>query len=338
MVRLPVYLWADAALRGREGGYPGDVKILYNVGGNYIIQGSDISKNIKAFMRAEFSVCHEHFLTPTARYCDYILPATTFLEREDILFPGLNYLFYSGRAAAPLGETKNDFEIFSLLAQKLGIGEEYKEGKDENQWVDACLEVSEIKDKEAFKRTGIYSGKNQERVGLADFIKDPAGSPLATPSGLIELCSEKYRADTGFPAVPVPRYEAPEKGYPLRMATPHAKFRVNSQNGNILHFIGKEPQQVLMHKVDALDRGISDNEEVRIYSPIGEVVVRAALTDELMRGVVVLLQGAWPGFSSGGATNRDNPNFCTSSEPTKPSNGSRTHTVFVQVEKRGKGG
>ena len=335
MTILPVYVWSDAVLQGSSGGYPGDARFLYNVGGNYILQGSDIAKNIQAFMQTDFSVCHDHFLTPTARYCDIILPATTFLEREDILFPGLNYLFYSGRAVAPAGKTKNDYEIFSLLAEKLGIKDEFTEGKDERQWLDACLGKSEVVDTEAFKRTGIYTGEGQERTGLSRFIEDPEGSPLPTDSGLIELCSEKYHRDTGFPAVPIPRYEMPEGLYPLRMSTPHAKYRVNSQNGNIPHFFEKDPQRLLMHRQDASERNISDNEEVKVYSSVGETVVRAMVTDRCMQGVVVLHQGAWPAFSGSVLQHRENPNFCTSSVPTRPSNGSRTHTVFVQVEKMG---
>jgi len=171
------------------------------------------------------------------RYCDIILPATTFIEREDILFPGLNYLFYSGRAVAP--------------------------------------------------------------AGLSRFIEDPEGL------------------------------------YPLRMSTPHAKYRVNSQNGNIPHYFEKEQQRLLMHRQDAPERNIFDNEEVRVYSPVGETVVRAMVTDRCLQGVVVLHQGAWPAFSGGALQHRENPNFCTSSVPTRPSNGSRTHTVFVQVQKMG---
>ena len=110
------------------GGYPADIKAIYTVGGNYLSQGSDIKKNMRAFNKVEFSVCHEHFMTPTAAYCDVILPATTFLEREDILFPGMNYLFYSGKAMEPPGNVKNDYDIFCELSDRLGFLDLYSEG------------------------------------------------------------------------------------------------------------------------------------------------------------------------------------------------------------------
>jgi len=105
---VPEYLWPDVVLKGRDGGFPAEVKAIYNVGGNYLSQGSDIHKNIRAFEKVEFSVCHEQFLTPTARYCDIILPVSAFLEREDILFTGMNYLFYSAAAVAPPIDVKDE--------------------------------------------------------------------------------------------------------------------------------------------------------------------------------------------------------------------------------------
>lgn len=110
---IPVYCWPDAVLEGCKGGFPADIKAIYNVGGNFLMQGSDIQKNIKAFNLVELSVCHERFMTPTAKYCDVVFPVTTFLERNDILIPdGGNYLLYSKQAVPPLPETWNDYDVF----------------------------------------------------------------------------------------------------------------------------------------------------------------------------------------------------------------------------------
>jgi anaerobic dimethyl sulfoxide reductase subunit A len=59
---IPESCWPDAILEGKNGGYPVDIKAIYNVGGNYLSQGSDIKKNMRAFSKIEFSVCHEHFM------------------------------------------------------------------------------------------------------------------------------------------------------------------------------------------------------------------------------------------------------------------------------------
>ncbi len=90
---VPVYEWADAALGGVAAGYPSDISFLYNVGGNYIGQSSDNSKGLVAYKKMDFIVSHDYFMTPSCQLSDVVLPVTTFLEREDILFSNTNYLF-----------------------------------------------------------------------------------------------------------------------------------------------------------------------------------------------------------------------------------------------------
>ena len=111
-VVIPTYVWPDAVLEGKAGGYPSDVHMIYNVGGNYLIQGSDIQKNIEAFKSVDFSVNHERFLTTTALYCDVILPTTTFLERNDIISGGGNFVLFSNKVHDPLPGTMHDYDIF----------------------------------------------------------------------------------------------------------------------------------------------------------------------------------------------------------------------------------
>ena len=97
--------------------------------------------------------------------------------------------------------------------------------------------------------------RDQTRVGLSEFIADPQSSPLETPSGLIEVSSSAY-AKTGFPAVPQCRIYQPQSGYPLRLITPHSRYRVNSQNSNIDWFRRLEQQQLWINPQDAEARGM----------------------------------------------------------------------------------
>jgi anaerobic dimethyl sulfoxide reductase subunit A len=328
---IPEYCWPDALLVGKSGGYPSDIKAIYNVGGNYLSQGSDISKNMRAFEKVVFSICHEHFMTPTAAYCDIVLPATTFLEREDILFTGMNYLFYSGKALDPPGKVKNDYDIFCELSDRLGFKDKYSEGKTSAQWIEQFAAESDITDFEQFKRTGIYSGKDQMRIGLSDFIADPAKNPLQTPSGKIELASENY-AKTGFPAAPAYRGMADDEQYPLRLVTPHSLHRVNSSYSNVQWFRDREPQALWMNPADAGKRAIRQADEVMVRSRRGKMKIPVLITEDIMPGVVCLLQGTWPSFDENGIDHAGATNILTSTEPTKPSMGSRTHSVLVEVE------
>ena len=328
---VPVYRWPDAILDGTRGGYPGDIKAIYNVGGNYLMQGSDIHKNIRAFAQVEFAVCHEYTLTPTAQHCDLVLPATTFLERADIIVPdGGNYLLFSNQAVPPLHEAKNDYDIFCELAGRLGFLSEFSENKSAEQWLQSFVADSEVPDYEEFKRTGIYWGADQVRVGLSDFVADPQAHPLNTPSGRVEISSAAY-AETGFSPIPECRVLKTTAAYPLRLITPHPRFRIHSQYDNIPWFKERETQALWIHPHDAAERGIQNGQPVSVTSPEGRMRIVARVTGDIMPGVVSLIEGAWPSFEPDGTETAGSANVLTSTEPTLPSQGSRTHSVLVQV-------
>jgi len=333
-IEVPTYTWPHAVLEGRKGGFPSDIKAIYNVGGNYLNQGSDIRLNIEAFKSLEFSVCHEKFLTPTAMYSDVVLPVTTFLERDDIISGGGNFVLFSNKVYEPPSDVKNDYDIFGLLAERMGFGEEYSEGKSYDDWLREFVEASEIPDYDEFKQKGIHFGENQKRVAFTDFIKDPTGQPLSTPSGFIQISSENF-ARMGASAVPECRILGPSEAYPLRMITPKSRYRINSTNYNIEWFREREEQRLLMHPEDAETRGIRDEEIVQISSPQGVVRVSVSVTTDIMKGVVCLLEGAWACFNEAGIEVNGSVNALTSTVPTLPSHGSRTHSVNVQVEKLG---
>jgi anaerobic dimethyl sulfoxide reductase subunit A len=328
---VPVYGWPDAVLEGRAGGYPSDIRAIYNVGGNFVVQGADVHKNLRAFEKVEFSVCHDIFLTPTARACDVVLPATTFLERNDIIFSAHNYAFFSNQAVSPQGDARNDYDIFCDLAERLGFLTEFSEGKNEEMWLSDFVAGSDVGDWDEFRRTGIFKGEDQLRVGLCDFVEDPEMHPLPTPSGRVEITSERYAADTGFSPWPKPEWLQPNSAYPLRLITPKSRFRVHSQHANIPWFAEKDPQALWIHPADAGFRGISDGSLVMVSSPRGCVRIAARVTENILPGVVCLLEGVWPLFDSEGIDTAGSPNVLTSTEPTMPSQASRTHSVLVQV-------
>ena len=327
---VPTYQWPDAILEGKSGGFPNDIKAIYNTGGNYLSQGSDIRKNMEAFRKVEFAVCQDMFLTPTARFCDVVLPATSFLERDDIIFSPINYLFFSNKVIDALYGSRHDYDIFCDLADRLGFLSTFSENRTAEQWLAHFLAHSEIEDVEEFKRTGIYDGGDHLRVGLADFVADPEAHPLTTPSGRIELASEAY-ARTGFPSIPACRVMPSSEEHPLRLVTPHPRYRVHSQTFNIPEFMEKEPQALWINTGDAAARGIGDGETVLVSSPQGRMHIPARVTEEIMPGVVCMIEGGWPALDADGMDTAGAVNVLTCTEPTMPSEGSRTHSIRVQV-------
>ena len=85
--RVASSMLADLLDRGRAGGYPADIKMIYSVAGDLFNQVPNVLRTVQAAQRLEFMVVHEHFMTPTARYADIVLPATTFWERNDVHTP-----------------------------------------------------------------------------------------------------------------------------------------------------------------------------------------------------------------------------------------------------------
>ena len=87
-------IW-DAILRGREGGYPADLKMAYIVASNCLNQYPNSNRGAQALKSLEFVVVHEQFMTATARFADILLPVNTFMEREDIAPPWLRIALLS---------------------------------------------------------------------------------------------------------------------------------------------------------------------------------------------------------------------------------------------------
>ncbi|MGI5840200.1 MAG: molybdopterin-dependent oxidoreductase [bacterium] len=340
--QIPVYVWADAVLQGKAGGYPSDIKAVYSVGGNLLNQGANLNKNIAALRQVEFMVSHEQFRTPTAKFADIVLPACTFLERSDICTPGAmqgNYLLYANKVIEPLPESKSDYAIFAALAERLGFGNAYTEGREEEDWLRSFVANSPIPDFEQFKRTGIYRDK-RKRPHVAFARQIQKGKQFATPSGKIEIYSQRL-ADLNDPLIPpIPRHLDPWEGptsplaaaYPLQLITAHSKKRVNSSHANTPCLQDIEPDAVWVNSRDAGQRGIRSGDLVRVFNDRGSVVLPAFVTERIMPGVVNIYQGSWYSPDQAGNDRGGNPNILNLDRPTPLARGSTTHTTLVEIE------
>ncbi len=329
---FPAVRWPDAILEGRAGGYPTDIHAVYAVGSNLLNQGSDTRKSMRALEKVDFVVTHDFFLTPTARWSDVVLPAATSLEKEDIGAPWAgNYLLYRPQAVPPRGQARTDYDIFCDLSERLGFGPAYSQGRSASEWIEHIIQESEITDLEAFRRTGIYWGAEQERVGLADFAHDPEGFPLDTPSGKVEIASEAYRRDTGFPAIPIWQAPPEDSRYSLRLLTPKSPHRTHAQGSNIPLIMERAAHALEMHPADAADRGISDGETVRLFNDEGLVKVPVRLTEDMVPGVVCLPEGVWVDLDEEGHDRAGSANVLTSTDGTRPGIHPIMHGMGVEV-------
>lgn len=361
---IPVYTWTEAVVRGHEltaldgvqGGeqLPSDIKMILNLAGNCLInQHGDINRTaeiLRDTSKCEFIVCSDLFMTASAKFADILLPGVSPLERDDISMPWQygDFLGFAKQVVAPLGESRLEYDWLAEVAEKLGLGEAFTEGRTAGEWLehlynDLRRRETELPPYEAFSKGGVYRYRNNPPfVAFEKECQDPERYPFSTPSGKIELFSEMvYRTQYRdfFPAIP--RYVEPPEGaqdplaekYPLQLIGWHTNRRAHSIHDNNPDLERVEPQRLWMHPKDANVRGITDGDEVLVWNDRGRVRVKVKVTDRIMEGVTALAQGAWYDPDEEGTDTNGSINVLTSLRPTPYARGNAQHTNLVEVKK-----
>ena len=339
--RVSSPLLADLLARGRSGGYAADIKLIYAAFGDLVNQCGNVNKTVAALDEVEFIVVHDHFLTPTARYADIVLPATTFWERNDMHVPwsgGGHYALFMRQAIMPLGECRNDIDICADLARRLGI-EGYNDHTEE-EWLRSFCAGTEIDDFDAFRERGLARlPAPDEAVAFAREVRDPEQHPFSTPSGKIEVYSTTIAATPdmyGLGTMPaVPTYLHPyedDPRHPLLMVSPKSRARTHSIHDNQPVLSRAERQDVWINAADAAARGIADGDRVRVFNERGATVVPARVTDRIAPGVVSIKEGAWFTPDEDGRDARGCANVLTA-DRSAPSGASTYNTCQVQIER-----
>jgi anaerobic selenocysteine-containing dehydrogenase len=329
---------------------PYPIRALLNFGSNTVMSTADSRRGREALQALEFAVAADLFMSPTAELCDYVLPATSFLEMSNLTTAfehraaGKTHLQYRPAAVEPLAERRSDTWMIFQLAQRLGLGDQFWNGDIEAGYAHELAPTGITLEELKLSPGGVsrpieptyekYAKKNQagKRQGFA------------TPSRKVELYSHAFAAH-GVP--PLPEYVEPAVSpisrpdiaadYPLVLT--NAKFTtfVHSQQRALpmLRRSSPEPSADL-HPETARRYGIDNKQWMLVESPRGAIKVRAHVTTNIVPGVVCCQHGWWqacreldlPGYDPYDGAGA-NPATLIGTESADPVSGSLPHRSYL---------
>ena len=323
----------------------------------------DHNRVIRGLKRKDlFTVVHEQFMTDTTDYADIVLPATTFFEHKDLQAAyGHYYIQISNAAIAPVGEARSNSDMFRALAERMGFEDECLRESDD-QAIDAALNVDHVWlagiDRAALEKVGHIRLKlpNDAAAPRTAAATAAGGSVNTTQSREVESHDHGYFLPfaNGFPTAsgkallynealiamgldPVVEFTPPAESrstgevvkYPLEMLARKADNFLNSTFCNLPGTQKMEDVELLeISDADAVQRGIRDGDQVRVFNSRGELRLTARVNGATKPGVVASRLN-WAKLSQ----NRQNVNVLTSERLSDIGKGATFYNVLVEVER-----
>ena len=295
---------------------------------NPVTQSPEAEKIVEGLKREDlFLVSAEHFITDTASYADIVLPAAMGAELEDIILSwGHLYLTYNEKCLDPPEEALPNNKIFQKLASAMGYKDEQFKWSDSEcleNYIDWKAPASKGITLDYLRKNGyarLNVGTKDDRCphkegnfptedGKCNFIIKNVKNFVAGP---FRQMYEGNQPGQPLPELPdyVPPAESPNtnpelaKKYPLNIISPKSHAFLNSQYANMDSKIKIQGEQfVLINKIDADNRNISDGENVKVYNDRGDFHGDARISEDVEPGIVVATLGYWRQKSKTGTVN-----------------------------------
>jgi anaerobic selenocysteine-containing dehydrogenase len=277
-----------------------DSKAIVTWNNNIAVSSPEQRRLRRALEREDLlQVTLDLFQTDTANYADYVLPAASFLEFDDVVMSYFNASISAQvKAVEPLGVALPNQDIFRRLATAMGLS-------DPELFETDTAMIGTLLDQ---AKPGLTFATLAE-AGTIDYPPEPVVQferhDYRTASGKIELAGSSF-IGAGLPAAPFASAEArPERGE-LRLLSPASKWLMNSSFGNdpkILKQLGEG--DAFVHPDEARSRGIVDGAHVTLSNPTGAITLRLTVSTDVPRGVILAHKSRWT--ASGVNVNALNP-------------------------------
>ncbi len=318
---------------GREalkGGGPVRAMLIQNT--NPMVVAPDQETVRRGFAREDLFVCvHEQFMTDTARYADVVLPATMFLEHDDLYTASAHqHLQFAPKAIDPPGECRSNHDVICALAARLGA-EHRGFRMTPREIVDETLRVSgrgTLAELEAarwldcqppFESAHFLDGFAHSD-GRFHFRADWPNTPYGN-DGL----RGPWR---GLPSLPDhwPVNENADSAHSFKLVTSPARNFLNSSFNQTATSVLREARpSALMHPDDMAGLGLREGDVVRLGNARGQIRLHVRASAGATRGVIVS-EGLWDNraFLDGRGINT-----LTSAESVAPFGGAAFHDIRI---------
>lgn len=303
------------------------VKALFVQNTNPMVVAPETLKVREGMMRDDLFICvHEQFMTETAAMADIVLPATTFLEHDDLyVASGHTYLQVARKVIEPLGECRTNHDVLCGLAERFcnnhpgfrmstwelidrtlkdsGLGD--AETVADGRWIDCAKSDDDMSFRSGFPQP---DGKFHFKPDWAAVGRDAARMPpLPDYSTLIDLAGEER---------------------PFRLVTAPSRSYLNSSFTETPTSIKREARPTVQMRAEDLEKiGAADGDRVRVGNKRANIVVHAKAFDGMQQGVVII-EGIWP---NGAFEEGVGVNALVSAEPGPPLGGAVYHDTAVWV-------
>jgi anaerobic selenocysteine-containing dehydrogenase len=288
-----------------------------------------------------FVAVHEQFMTETAEMADIVLPATMFVEHDDLYRAGgQNHILLGPKLVEPPETVRTNLFVIEELAKRLGVDQYPGFGFSEREHIDRMLTPNGLPgydqlsvDKWIDCQPAFDEAHYLNGFGYADgkfrFRPDwqNGPSPNKTPASIGALGPH-----AAFPAFPdqVDVIELADAEHPFRLATSPARNFLNSTFAETKTSRDKEGRpEVMIHPEDAAALSIEDGAVVRIGNRRGELRLHAKVTPGSRRGVLIA-EGLWPNKAH---LDGEGINVLTGADPVAPYGGAAVHDNRVWLTK-----